>query len=253
MKKILFYSLCFFITILFTSNETFAQKNFIEGYIITLKKDTVKGTIDYREWNLNPSSIHFIDATGKKSTFKPDDISGFYVPPKDLYISSHVSIDLSSIEPKDLIEHKDPKIVKDTALFLLTVVKGKASLYYMKDHNNREHYYVSKDGNPLIELLIKKNYMDNYDGNTMNHNYLATVELFKGQLILLFDDCPSLKRNINNSEYLYSSIRSLVIKYNECQHSSIDFVKKEEPIKFKFGVKSFVSVRCNCRIMSAKV
>jgi hypothetical protein len=236
MKNVVIYSFLFFLFILFNSDKLFAQKNFIEGYIITLKKDTLKGTIDNREWNLNPSSIQFIGADGKKSTFKPDDISGFFVPPKDLYISSHVSIDLSSLEPKDLVEHKAPKAVKDTALFLLTVVKGKASLYYMKDHNNREHYYVSKDDASLIELLIKKSYMDNYDGNTMNHNYLATVELFKGQLILLFEDCPSLKRNINNSEYLYSNIRSLVIKYNECQHSSIDFVKRQEPIKCKFGL-----------------
>ncbi|MGA3012935.1 MAG: hypothetical protein ABSD71_02750 [Bacteroidales bacterium] len=236
MKKAAFYSILFFFFILFNSNELVAQENFIEGYIITLKKDTVKGTIDYREWNLNPISIHFKDNMGKMSILKPDDISGFVVPPKDIYVSSHVSLDLSSLEPKDLIAHKEPKIVKDTALFLLTVVKGRASLFYMKDHNNREHYYVSKDGAPLIELLLKKSYLNTSEGTTLHHNYVATVELFKGQLIVLFNDCPSLNTKINNSDYSIISLRSLVINYNECQHSTIDFVKKEETVKCKFGL-----------------
>ena len=69
MKKVVFYSLFFFLAILFNSNETIAQKNFIEGYIITLKKDTVKGTIDYREWNLNPiRSILSMTSRGSEHT-----------------------------------------------------------------------------------------------------------------------------------------------------------------------------------------
>ena len=236
MKKVVFYSLFFFIAILFCSNETIAQQNFIEGYIITLKKDTVKGTIDYREWTLNPTSIHFKDNTGKMSILKPDDISAFDILSKDHYISSHVSLDLSSFEIKDLMEHKAPKIVKDTSLFLVTLVKGKASLYYLKDQNDREHFYVSKDGNSLIELILKKSYKSTSEDRTEPHGYISTVKLYKGQLIVLFDDCPSIKTKIDNLDYSITSIQTLIIDYNKCQHSTIDFEKKVELIKCKFGL-----------------
>lgn len=196
----------------------------------------MKGSIDYREWNLNPTSIHFKDASGKISKLQPDDISGFYIPPKDHYISSHVSLDLSSLQTKDLMDYKEPKTVKDTALFLLTLVKGKASLYYLKDRNDREHYYVSIDDAPLVELLLKKSYIKTSEEHTESHYYVATVELFKGQLIVLFNACPDLKESINNSNYSTASFRSLVIRYNECQHSTVEFVKKEESVKIKFGL-----------------
>jgi hypothetical protein len=236
MKKVILFSFFFLSFYSFNSNKLFAQKNFIEGYIITLKKDTLKGTIDYREWNLNPTSINFIDASGKKNTFTPDDILGFFIPPKDYYISSHVSLDLSSFQTKDIVESQKPVMIKDTALFLLTLVKGKASLYYIKDRNDREHFYVSKDGSHLVELLLKKSYVITSENSAVPHGYVATVELFKGQLIVLFSDCPTLKESINNSNYSTASLRSLVISYDECQYSKIEFVKKEEKTKVKFGV-----------------
>ncbi|MGA2823027.1 MAG: hypothetical protein ABSE72_05825 [Bacteroidales bacterium] len=236
MKKFYVSLLIVLSFLLVPSVNVSAQKNFIDGYIITLKKDTLKGKIDYREWNLNPSLIHFTDAAGKIDIFRPDDIAGFFIPPKDHYISSHVSLDLSSFQTKDLMEYQEPKLVRDTALFLMTLVKGKASLYYFNDRNNREHYYVSKDDAPLVELLLKKSYIKSSEEHTEPHGYVATVELFKGQLIALFNDCPELKEIINTLSYSIASIRSIVIRYNECIHSPLEFVKKEESIKFKFGL-----------------
>jgi hypothetical protein len=115
-------------------------------------------------------------------------------------------------------------------------VKGEASLYYFNDRNNREHYYVSKAGAPLVELLLKKSYIKSSEDHTESHGYVATVELFKGQLIVLFNDCPELKEKINNSNYSSASLIALLTVYNNCMHSTIEFVKKEEPIKFKFGL-----------------
>ena len=236
MTKFLVSLLIVLSFLLVPSINVSAQKNFIDGYIITLKKDTLKGKIDYREWNLNPTLIRFTDAAGKINIFRPDDIAGFFIPPKDHYISSHVSLDLSSFQTIDLMEHQEPKLVRDTALFLMTLVKGEASLYYFNDRNNREHYYVSKAGAHLVELLLKKTYITTSEGITQGQNYIATTELFKGQLIVLFTDCPGLKERINTSSYSTASIRSIVIRYNECIHSPVEFVKKEEPIKIKFGL-----------------
>jgi hypothetical protein len=236
MKKLYISLLIVLSFLLFSSLNVTAQKNFIDGYIITLKKDTLKGQVDYREWNLNPSSIHFTDAKGKKSIFSPNDIAGFFIPPRDRYISSHVSLDITSFQTKDLMNYQAQKSIKDTALFLMTLVKGKASLYYFKDLNNREHFYVSKEGNSPVELLLKKNYTRASEGSTQDRQYITTVELFKGQLIILFSDCPDLREKIDRSEYSTSSLRSIVVGYNQSLHSPSEFVKKEEPIKIKFGL-----------------
>jgi len=236
MKKIILHLLLGFLIVLFNLSRVSAQKNEIDGFIITLKNDTLKGTIDYRQWNINPGSINFKDTKGNESIFHPDDISGFFILSKDHYISSHVSLDLSSFQIKDIMEYQEPKMVKDTCVFLLTLVKGKASLYYLKDRNDREHFYISKDKAPLVELLVKKNYRTTSEGSTVPHGYVATTEIYKGQLIVLFDDCPSLKEKINSLTYSTASLCSLLISYNKCQNSTIEYVKKEDQTKVKFGL-----------------
>lgn len=236
MKKTLAYLFLALSIILFHSVPLTAQKNLIQGFVFTLKKDTLKGNIDYREWGLNPSLIHFTDAVGNKSTFKPDEIAGFFIPPKDHYISRHVSLDFSSLQLKDLMEYKELRMVKDTALFLMTIVKGKASLYYLKDRNERVHFYVSKEDAPLVELLLKKTYAANSVGSSQENHYVSTLELFKGQLIVLFNDCPELKASINRSSYSIPGMRAVVVSYNQCRNSTMEFVKKEEKVKVKIGL-----------------
>jgi hypothetical protein len=145
-------------------------------------------------------------------------------------------MDVSSLRTGDLMEYEKPKSVKDTALFLLTLVKGKASLYYQKDKDDREHFYVSKDDSIFTELLLKKSYIKPNDDQPLQKSYAVTVEIFKGQLFVLFNDCPDIKGAINNSEYSSSSLVKIVIKYNDCRHSTSEFVKKEEKTRVKFGI-----------------
>ena len=236
MKKFYLILLLIFTLCVFNQFETLAQKNLIEASVITNKNDTLNGSIDYREWNLNPISIHFTDKNGKRSLFKPDDIKGFNIPNKDYYISAHVSLDLTSFQTKDLMENLPQYSVKDTALFLLALVKGKASLYYFKDRNNREHYYITKDNSNPEELVIKKSYRSTSEVHTESYGSVVTVEIFKGQLSLLLNDCSDLKKLINGTDYSYNSLRSLVIRYNQCQSPGTEYVKKEEKIKTKFGL-----------------
>jgi len=213
-----------------------AQENYTPGYVITLNKDTLKGKINNREWNINPSAIQFQDTTGKTTLFKPDEIAGFFVAPRDKFISCHVSLDLTSFQTQDLIDHKPQKAVKDTAVFLMVLVKGKASLYYLKDRNNREHYYVSTGNVSPMELIIRKTYIVPEVGNTNEKSHVATVELFKGQLIVLFSDCKEMMNSINISNYSKISLTKLVIKYNVCQKSPVEYVRKGERLKIKFGL-----------------
>jgi hypothetical protein len=57
-----------------------AQSNFNPGYVITLKGDTLRGLIDYREWDNNPADIRFkANASGKTETFSVNNASEFEI------------------------------------------------------------------------------------------------------------------------------------------------------------------------------
>lgn len=215
-----------------------SQQNFKPGYIITNSNDSLKGFIDFREWGYTPSKITFRRPTGEKQDFTPGQIREFAIPPREYYVSRKVSLDLTSFDINDLTSFGKPRSVKDTLLFLSVIVKGKTSLFFIKDRNDREHFYIEKENQPTEELILKKNMKTSDEGFTNSSKiYLVTTEIFKGQLILFFSDCLALKEEINGSEYKTASLRSLVVHYNECHPGGIvQFVKKPEKIRVKFGL-----------------
>jgi hypothetical protein len=119
VKKILFAFLLS-INFIFT---LFAQKNIVKGYIVTNTGDTLKGTINNKDWLKNPAYILFkSDLNSKIEKRTPLQIKSFSVSDKgDIYESHKVSIDLSPhIEMNifSLDNTADMKVVvPDTTLF----------------------------------------------------------------------------------------------------------------------------------------
>ena len=82
MKKLL--SLTLFL--LAVPMALLAQSNYKPGYVVTSKGDTVKGLVDYQEWDANPETISFkktIDAQSVK--YGVNDISFFNIDKTDSY------------------------------------------------------------------------------------------------------------------------------------------------------------------------
>ena len=72
-----------------------AQSNFLSGYVINLKGDTVFGKIDYQNWDRNPSQINFHpDNSSENSTYFPNDIMEFKVM-DEKYVSATVQVETS--------------------------------------------------------------------------------------------------------------------------------------------------------------
>jgi hypothetical protein len=72
----------------------FSQTNFQKGYIIKSTGDTVRGYVDYQEWNRNPQSINFKSETDDKAVtvYTPENSSGFGINKYDLYRSYKCTI-----------------------------------------------------------------------------------------------------------------------------------------------------------------
>src|ERR1700733_6331117 len=80
-----FYKLLFLLFLL--PLFSLAQSNYKPGYVVTLKGDTLRGFIDYREWDSNPNAINFktIAANKTAQSFTPADIVYFNIDDMETY------------------------------------------------------------------------------------------------------------------------------------------------------------------------
>ena len=219
-----------------TFYSAYSQKNILSGFVVTLDKDTLHGFIDYRNWEKNPEKIYFRDKIdGEKIIYKPLEISSFSVL-DEIYVSAIVQREVSPIKTNDLQAGQEVKLVIDTA-FLQTVIRGPKSLYYYKDRDGKNQFYIGVD--TTYDLLIYKRFLKKQDGVDIigeNNKYI-------GQLNLYFSDCPSIYSKINATKYNKKSIENLFLfYYNNCTQSEIEFKNAGKKTKVEIGLIAGVSL-----------
>ena len=134
-----------------------AQKNFQPGYVVSLKGDTIRGFIDYREWNFTPTQILFKspDNSGQKE-YTVRDISFFQITGKEAYGRSIVKISLHEAKLNN-IGGRDTSWKTDT-VFLKVLYPGKVSLFSYED-KIKERFYILEEHMEQPEELVKREYM----------------------------------------------------------------------------------------------
>lgn len=204
------------ILILLNTGLCLAQNNFVEGYVVTHSGDTLKGLIDNKEPDYTVDAVNFRGEDGAEAIFRPEDITGFFFPGREYYESYSVSMDLSPVKITELAQSDIRRIVPDTVVFLQLLVKGMASLYFLMDRNEKEHFYIRKDSDTLTELQIKYFLRRSSEYSSRNTNVLIRQENYKGQLSLLLNDCNEVKSLITSTPYERDPLMKLIKKYNEC-------------------------------------
>ncbi|MTI30221.1 hypothetical protein, partial [Xanthovirga aplysinae] len=107
-------------------NCSYGQENYLPGSLISIEGDTLKGFIDYRNWDYNPDEIFFKSGEdGEIITYKPKDILGFKVK-DEVYVSASVEVELSSIRTNDLT-YSPELIINVESVFLQTMFEGSKS------------------------------------------------------------------------------------------------------------------------------
>ena len=223
MKRVNYFIAIIFIGILNPIN-LYSQSNFETGYVIDIQKDTIKGFIDYRNWNITPKEIVFKTVPDSKSTiYTPTDILSFNVA-GERYVSGIVTIDESPFRDNELTESEMPQYRTDT-VFLKVLLDGNKSLYSLKDENLKMHYFIGQNG--AFNTLLFKKYLQNVSGAT----FVKTNEKFKGQLMVYFQDCPSIQKKISYINYNQNDLINLFNEYYNCTQNTILY--KSKLIKFK--------------------
>lgn len=133
----------------------FAQSNFQKGYLITNKKDTLKGWIDYRELAHNPTSVSFSDnGRSETKTYTLKDCAEFHIDyDNTTYRRFLVDITTASIEFSDLSDKVD-KSFRTDSIFLQVLQEGSnVTLYSYTDRIKERLYIQDKTDEVPVELI----------------------------------------------------------------------------------------------------
>lgn len=215
-----------------------AQRNYVPAVITTLKNDSLRGFIDYRNWNISPSEIRFKESLtdAKDRHFGPGEISGFRIAqPDEAYISHQLKMDITHQELNNL-DGPVERVSQDTIVFFRVVQTGSVNLYVYTDKHSRNHYIYEKDG-VIKELEYIRAYVNNSSGSGIYEN-----KLYKEQLTEIFKDCPAVAKRASHLNYNETDLSNVFIAYNNCKNpAAAKIPEKKVKAGLAFGVMAGVS------------
>lgn len=191
MKSLLFI-LVVILSYSFTNSDSPQEKDsYFPGGIISLNNDTIKATILLENITKMQNKVRFIDAGGKKKSFKPPMINGFF---------------LETDGGRMVFESRD-----DIALSAFPSKKG--HFYYRVSNELYPLYYFvnTEMVNTGIEseMVEVKNYLIQ-----MNLRwYQFTKENYKDYCEKLFNSNRALVRDIENDQYKFEQFPDILHRY----------------------------------------
>jgi hypothetical protein len=210
-----------------------AQTNYRPGYVIANNNDTLKGFIDYRGDARNSKKCDFKQSPDSKVIeFLPKDIKAFRFNDGKFYVS------------KKIISEKN-----ESTVFLEFLVNGIADLYYLKEDNDEDHYFIEKSDGTMFELASKEE-LTNKNGKTYVHEY----KKYTGLLKIAFADCPKIFPLIDQTLLEEKPLIDLTKKYHNYVCDSMKCIIYEKQISaIKITFAPFISLNTsflNFRLMS---
>lgn len=183
---------------------TAAQKSFSDGYIVTLKNDTIKGKIkDYfpTRFSFAPKKLAFIDSSGVEKVYMPKDLSGY----SKAGLANYLSVDLGN--GKNFI-----KIEIDGFISLLSI-KGKGTSTMFVPNGAGGTSMVSGGSYETETFYLYKK---------QDSTFLEVSKMgFKEWVANFLADYTKLKDMILNKELRYDDIEIIVKMYNNWKEQQI--------------------------------
>ena len=160
-----------------------AQLNYVDGYVITNRNDTLFGKVKYSTPALRSSKVIFMENNAKEKTrYKPFQIKGYYVE-KTSYDSKIYDI--------------DPALPFGYGVFMERRNEGVLKVYYYWNTDKERGFtqtFLENDGDYLMEV-----------------DFIG----FKKQMTRYFEDYPKLQSKIKRGTYKKRDLDKMVAEYNE--------------------------------------
>ena len=195
-----------------------AQSNYKPGYVINLKGDTLRGFIDYRDWDTNPTSINFKMAIRdiKAKKFTTDEISVANVDGLESFqkYSGPMSMDATNID--HLTDGRDSSFTMAT-VFLKVIQKGSRVALYSYSDNLKTRFYISEAPDFSPRELVYRIYYD-LDAVTQNKGRTVNETGYRRQLLILASKFnllnETLQNNIRTASYIQPDLLQVVSQIN---------------------------------------
>lgn len=210
----------------FTSYLLQAQTNYRPGYIITLKKDTIHGQIDYRMDRTNALSCALMpEGSTEMTTYSPYDILGYRFTDDGKYYVSR-TVELSRSE-------------KPQSIFLEYLLQGMKSLYFY-ENDDKEPFYFIEQNNRLIRIEAPDRIIKDDKGR----EYSMRVNRYISILHYAFGDCPELSEKIDKTRFTHKGMIDIAKDYHYAMCKSgedcIQFETKVDKHSVKFAFTPYV-------------
>lgn len=203
--------------IFFTGIPSFAQSNYVPGYVITSAGDTLQGYLDSRGDARNSTLIKFKhDQESSSTTYKPTDLLSYYAGEKR-YVSKEIGFK----------NEKNDKIINQVWVFLEVVVDGKGKLYAYKDYSDEFRFFANKDTSSLYELIGGEETI------TVNGQLrLRKKKQYLGILNFLFQDCAEININsLKKYDFTIRELAKIVTLYNTCANPQKAEIRQDKDNK----------------------
>ncbi|MFD0795093.1 hypothetical protein ACFQZX_15835 [Mucilaginibacter litoreus] len=206
------YFYCTLLITLFTCHLATAQSNFKQGYILDAKNDTIKGYIDYREWNKNPKQISFkptLDQAAK--TYTVNTANGFGITGIEYYDRAVVSVSTSPITLSRLPASVDTSAIIDTVFLRVRVNGSKLTLYELETFE-KVIFYIGEKQKATITPL--KQYLFLNEENRMIVNSNKYIPQLLNLAAIYQPNDAKLKQLIANANYNIRYLSPIIIRLN---------------------------------------
>ncbi|WP_428328524.1 hypothetical protein [Mucilaginibacter sp.] len=203
------------ILFIFFPSFIFAQANYRAGYFLKNNGDTVKGFINYREWDQSPTSIEFKYNKDDKDAIQlsPNNTKAFQVTGKETYITYNGFISMDKTRFPELPDHFDTTKKIKTVFFKLLTTGQYLTLYYHNDEIKPRYFIAEKDHNP-VELKYYSYYNDDKE--------IKYVPVYKRQLVYEIGKFyPAGNNLINGVEYIKYEETDLVALINKINKNKV--------------------------------
>jgi len=200
------------------------QENPEPARLVTAAGDTLHGYINNLQWAGSPDKVSFQATPGAPwQIFNPMDLQAFSFTDGDHYVTKTVTYHFLPANLNTYEIYKDTVHLRKT-LLLRVLASGPASLYYFRDENGYDHFFIEKDSLPIDELKKTHSVMNGSDGR----QYSVKENRYMLSLNYYFSDCPDVVSRIQGVSFTISGFQKIFERYNLCKDPLHKVPKKKE-------------------------
>lgn len=189
----------------------FAQTNFKPGYVVTNSGDTLRGQIDYRQWDRNPREIHFKQNDEALKVYSIDNARAFALL-NAAYYERYIITATNAETQLSQLSYLDTSTRVDTA-FLKVLCKGKAVDFLEFTDKIKTRYYIKEATQAKPAELIYEAHLSEEDSRHIITRHAYRQQLIRLAFLVNKNDGKTIDQ-INRTEYTEDDLASIINKLN---------------------------------------